>query len=93
MLACPPGLFSTTTGWPICSDRRWPTTRATVSTAPPAAKGTMTLIALCGKSWAVAASGERQATASVAAAPRDRVSFAIECFMVFLRLSFRIRAP
>ena len=38
MLALPPGLLSTMTGWEICSDSRWPIARARTSTPPPAAK-------------------------------------------------------
>src|ERR1035437_3551960 len=45
------------TGLAICSDMRWPTARATTSTAPPAANGTMIRIGFAGYVWASAALG------------------------------------
>jgi hypothetical protein len=43
-----PGRFSTITGWPRDSLSLAPSMRASMSTAPPATKGTMTRIGLLG---------------------------------------------
>ncbi len=48
-----PGLFSTTTA-PIETDSFCATSRAITSTGPPAPNGTIILIGLVGKAWAVA---------------------------------------
>src|SRR5947209_11347176 len=53
MSALAPGLFSITTGCAIWSPMRAPTMRATESTAPPGANGTMTLTACEGNDCAM----------------------------------------
>src|SRR5712691_8868070 len=47
-----PGWFSTTTGWPQTSLRRWATTRVRMSVGPPAGNGTTNLIERLGKASA-----------------------------------------
>jgi len=49
-----PGLFSTTTGWPMVSDILAAKARPIWSVALPAANGTMALIGLVGYDWAMA---------------------------------------
>src|SRR5690606_22594145 len=56
-MALAPGLFSITTDWPVCSATPWPMARPSWSVALPAAKGTMKVMGLAGKSWAAAARG------------------------------------
>src|SRR6267143_84758 len=41
MLPFEPSRFSTTTGWHICSESFWPSTRAAMSGAPPGGIGTI----------------------------------------------------
>jgi hypothetical protein len=48
MLPLAPGRFSTTTGWPIRSDRAAPNTRAIRSEAPPGGNDTSSLIGRVG---------------------------------------------
>jgi hypothetical protein len=43
-----PGWFSTTTGWPHCSDRRWAMMRPSTSVPPPGANGTTILMVRTG---------------------------------------------
>src|SRR3954452_9685727 len=50
-----PGRFSTTNGWPSCSERRCVTVRAMMSVALPAVNGTMTCTRLVGHDCASAA--------------------------------------
>jgi len=47
-LPAAPARFSMMTGWPIDSDILAPTRRASTSTAPPAANGTITRIGFIG---------------------------------------------
>ena len=49
-----PGRFSTTKGWPNCSDSRCATVRAMMSVALPAVNGTMTVTRLLGHDCASA---------------------------------------
>ena len=44
-----PGRFSTTKGWPSCSDSRCATVRAMMSVALPAVNGTITVTRLVGQ--------------------------------------------
>src|SRR5262249_26662364 len=57
----PPGRVSTTTGWPHASVKSWPISRATTSTEPPGANGTMIGIGFVGQlgAGACARRGER----------------------------------
>src|SRR6202035_5183324 len=64
-----PGLFSMTTGWPQASLSFGAISRATISTPPPGANGTMTCTGRAGKSSAcasAAASAPKSAIANVA---------------------------
>src|SRR5258708_32655064 len=49
-----PGLFSTTSGWPLVSVSACASARARMSLTPAGGQGTMTLTGLAGYVWAVA---------------------------------------
>src|SRR5262245_1700818 len=56
-----PMRFSTTTGWPIRSDRCCPTRRASVSPDPPGPNGAMNLIGLAGSDCDTTGTGDSAA--------------------------------
>src|SRR3954464_6846769 len=60
ILPLEPGLFSTTTGWPICCCSFSPITRAAMSGAPPGGMGTMRWIGREGYDCADTAAANRQ---------------------------------
>src|SRR5262245_38951936 len=55
----PPGLFSTSTGWPTDCERFCPIARTVASSRPPTANGRMTWIGLLGYFCALAGVGRR----------------------------------
>src|SRR5437868_4678729 len=67
-----PARFSTTNGWPSCSDRRCVTVRAMMSVALPAVNGTMTCTRLVGHDCANAAPETRH-PANAATHIQDRL--------------------
>src|SRR5882672_12755706 len=67
-----PARFSTTNGWPSCSDRRWVTVRAMMSVELPAVNGTTTVTRLVGHDCASAAS-EAMHAANAATHFHDRL--------------------
>src|SRR5262245_46040328 len=79
MLPPPPGLFSTTAGWPRLACRPVAISRATTSFEPPGVNGTMMRMVLLGKrACAPAANGHAAAPPSVAMnARRDLKRYAI----------------
>src|SRR5688500_11032700 len=72
MIPAAPGLLSMTTGWPMPAASFSPTTRASTSVPPPAAKGTTILIGLVGSDWASAGAPAHRAKAEAAAARHRR---------------------
>src|SRR5258705_7936968 len=67
-----PARFSTTNGWPSCSDRRWVTVRAMMSVELPAVNGRTTVTRLVGHDCASAAS-EAMHAANAATHIHDRL--------------------
>src|SRR4051812_41079901 len=71
MMLSPPGLFSTTTGWPHLACSFSASSRAPISAPAPGPNGTMNFTARVGQfcAWFWACTGTSAATSSASAAP------------------------